>query len=166
MSYSHYVQQHLFAPAGMQHSFVLDGSAKLPASTVKGYITGDNGKVKRSSLPTVITGDGNIYSSIDDLAHWLAALESDKVVSPDLLGLAYQNGRFDNGRAIKDEDGNGYGFGWVVPPHGKRVWHTGSWYGTASYIVRDLDTTTDVVVLSNDENADVAQLGDDILDLF
>ncbi len=165
VSFAQYLQEHLFRPARMNQTFVLDGLARPPAERVKGYIFGD-AKLKPSSLATIITGDGNIYSSLDDLDRWLAALDSGKVVPAELLALAFKNGRLDNGKPIEDENGNGYGFGWFVAPEGKAVWHSGSWYGTATYITRDLASAIDAVVLSNDEDADVEQLGDSILELF
>ena len=121
-SFAQYVHDHLFAPAGMEHTVILDGTAKLPSRTVKGYATNANGKVKRSSVPTVITGDGNVY-------------------------------------------GDGYGFGWVVDKD-HTVSHSGSWNGTASYLLLDLQKGFTVAVLSNDENTAVGSLAEEILALF
>jgi CubicO group peptidase (beta-lactamase class C family) len=165
-SYAQYVHDHLFAPAGREHTVVLDGTAKLPSRTVRGYATNDNGKVKRSSAPTVITGDGNVYTSIRDLSWWDRALRDHTIISRRSQELAWTNGRYDNGKPIKDEEGYGYGFGWVVEKERPTVSHSGSWNGTASYLLLDLQKRFTVAVLSNDEKAEVGSLAEEILALF
>jgi CubicO group peptidase (beta-lactamase class C family) len=165
-SFARYAHDHLFAPAGMTHPFILDGTVTPPAETVKGYKTGDKGKLKRSSSPTVITGDGSVYTSVRELSSWDKALREHTIISRHSQDLAWTNGRYDNGRPIKDEDGDGYGFGWVLEKKRHAVSHSGSWNGTASYLLLDLDKGFTVAVLSNDENTEVSDLAEAILALF
>jgi len=133
---------------------------------VKGYATNANGKVKRSSMPTVITGDGNVYTSILDLSLWDKALRDHTIISGQSQELAWTNGRYDNGKPIKDEDVDGYGLGWVVDKDQHTVSHSGSWNGTASHLLLDLQKGFTVAVLSNDENTAVGSLAEEILALF
>ena len=163
-SFAKYLHEHLFSPAGMEHTVILDGAAKLPKQTVKGYVTKAKGKIRRSSLPTVITGDGNVYTSIRDLALWDKALRDHAIIGQQSQELAWTNGRYDNGKPIRNEDGDGYGFGWVVERN--RVSHSGSWNGTASYLLLDLREGFTIAVLSNDEKADVGDLAEEVLTLF
>ena len=165
-SFARYAHEHLFAPAGMTHTVILDGTAKLPGSVVKGYATNDQGKVKRSSSPTVITGDGSVYISVRDLALWDKALREHSIINRRSQELAWTNGRYDNGRPIKDDDGDGYGFGWVVEKKRHVVSHSGSWGGTSTYLLLDLDEGLTVAVLSNDEKTEVGKLAEEILTLF
>lgn len=165
-SFAEYAHDHLFAPAGMTHTFILDGTARLPAETVKGYVTNSNGKVRRSSSRTVITGDGSVYTSVRELGLWDKAMRSHRIISPRLQQLAWSNGRYDNGNPIRDDDGDGSGFGWVIEKKRHRVSHSGSWSGTATYLLLDLDHGFTVAVLSNDEKADVNDLAEEILALF
>lgn len=166
-SFAKYLQEHLFAPAGMEHTVILDGTAKLPKQTVKGYATDDKGRITPSSLSSVITGDGNVYTSIRDLALWDKALRDHTIIGKSSQELAWTNGRHDNGKPIRDDDGDGYGFGWVIEK--KRngiVSHSGSWNGTASYLLLDLREGFTIAVLSNDEKADVGDLAEEVLALF
>jgi CubicO group peptidase (beta-lactamase class C family) len=165
-SFARYVHDHLFAPAGMMDTIVLDGTAKLPVAAVKGYATDDNGKVKRASSPTVITGDGSVYTSVRDLSLWDKALREHAIISRRSQELAWSNGRYDNGNPIKDEDGDGYGFGWVIEKKRHVVSHSGSWGGTATYFLLDVENGFTVAVLSNDEKTAVSDLAEEILALF
>jgi len=164
--FAEYLRDRLFAPAGMSHTMVLDGTGKLRGRTVKGYETDDRGKVKRSSAPTVITGDGSVYTSVRDLSLWDKALRDHKIISQASQELAWTNGRYDNRRSIIDSDGAGYGFGWVLDRKRLLVSHSGSWGGCATYLLLDRKKGFTVAVLSNDMNADVDRLAQEILALF
>ncbi|MDP9003462.1 MAG: beta-lactamase family protein [Verrucomicrobiota bacterium] len=161
-----YVHDHLFAPAGMKHTVVLDGTAKLPSSAVVGYETNDDGKVSLSSSPTVITGDGSVYTSVRDLALWDKALRDHIILNKQSQELAWSGGRYDNSKPIRDEDGDGYGVGWVIENKRHLVSHSGSWSGTATYLLLDLERGYTVAVLSNDEKTEVGHLAEKILTLF
>ena len=165
-SFAAYCREHLFAPAGMKRTVILDGATPLPAEAAKGYATNSRGKTKRSSSRTVITGDGSVYTSVRDLSLWDKALRNNRIISRQSQELAWSNGRYDNGRPIKDEDGDGYGFGWVIEKKGRRVSHSGSWSGTAAYLLLDLENGWTVAVLSNDEEAAVGELAEKIMALF
>jgi CubicO group peptidase (beta-lactamase class C family) len=165
-SFAQYVRDHLFARAGMTHTIVLDGTAKLPGATVKGYATNDNGKARRASSPTVITGDGSVYTSVRNLSLWDKALREHAIISRRSQELAWTNGRYDNGKPIRDEDGDGYGFGWFIQKKRHIVFHSGSWGGTATYLLLDLEKGFTIAVLSNNENAAVSDLAEEILALF
>jgi CubicO group peptidase (beta-lactamase class C family) len=165
-SFAQYAHDHLFVPAGMTRTFILDGTSRLPAEAVKGYATNSKGKVKRSLSPTVITGDGSVYTSVRELALWDKALRGNRIISRRSQELAWSTGRYDNGNAIKDDDGDGYGFGWVIEKKRRLVSHSGSWDGTATYLLLGLANGLTVAVLSNDEKAAVSDLAEEILALF
>jgi CubicO group peptidase (beta-lactamase class C family) len=165
-TFARYVHDHLFAPAGMKHTVVLDGTAKLPSAAAVGYETDDKGKVSQSSSPTVITGDGSVYTSVRDLALWDKALRDHTILNKQSQDLAWSGGRYDNGKPIRDEDGDGYGFGWVIEKKRHIVSHSGSWSGTATYLLLDLEKGYTVAVLSNDEKTEAGHLAEKILALF
>jgi CubicO group peptidase (beta-lactamase class C family) len=145
---------------------VLDGKAKLPSRTVKGYVTDAKGKVKRESAPTVITGDGSVYTSVRDLSSWDKALRNHEIIRPRSQQLAWTKGRYDNDKPIRDEDGDGYGFGWVIDKKRPIVSHDGSWGGSATCLLLDLQGGFTVAVLSNDMNTEAGSLAEEILKLF
>ena len=92
MTFAQYLRENLFLPAGMTHSMVLDGSTQLPAQTVKGYAKDDAGNVEASSQPTIMTGDGNVYTSLRDLARWDAVLRNHTLISKKWQERAWKNG--------------------------------------------------------------------------
>lgn len=80
--------------------------------------------------------------------------------------LAWTNGRYDDGKEIKTEDGDGYGYGWVLEKKRRIVSHSGSWAGSATYLILDLEKGFTVAVLSNDGNMDTSDPAEEILALF
>ena len=68
----------------------------MPITTaVKGYETNNKGEVKQSSSPTVIAGDGSVYTSIRELSLWDKALRNQTVITRSSQELAWTNGRYD-----------------------------------------------------------------------
>ena len=88
------------------------------------------------------------------------------IISARSQEMAWTNGRYDNGKPIHDEDGDGYGFGWVIDSKRRVVSHSGCWNGTATALLLDLEDGLTVAVLSNDEKADASDLAEEIAALF
>ena len=166
MSYARYLREAVLKPAGLKATMVLDGETPLPKHAVTGYSQKEGEEVEVSSAPTVITGDGNVYTSIRDLARWEVAMREHAVIAEKWQRRAWQNGRLDNGQPIRDAEGSGYGFGWVIEADGSQVSHSGSWDGTSTALSLNLETGLSVGVLSNNENADASALGEEIAALF
>jgi len=90
-----------------------------------------------------IMGDGNVYSSADDLFKWDQALYTDKLVKKATLALAFTPGRLNNGRFTN------YGFGWIISPDRKRMKHAGAWRGFRANIHRNMATKSTLIFLDN-----------------
>lgn len=160
-SFAEVVEEWVFQPAGTQDTFVYDGTRpRLPKSAVKGYAV-EGEEATPSEYLTDITGDGNVYSNVTDLARLMQALGDGEIVSAELLREAWAPGEFDNGSPIED-DGSSYGLGWEVFPDGPQVGHAGSWYGTSTYLLFNPETNQTIAVLSNDENLRAEDLAWDI----
>jgi CubicO group peptidase (beta-lactamase class C family) len=155
MPFSRFLEQRVFAPAGMTSTRVYDRLGMEIPNAAVGYAV-DGGAPRRSSSPSQITGDGNVFTSIEDMARWDAALAGERVLSERLKRIAWTGGQLDDG------DEHGYGFGWVTDSETSSVSHSGSWYGTSTYIVRYLDSGLTIVVLSNDENSDAEAIAGEI----
>ena len=119
---------------------------------MSGYATEDG--IRPSSLPSEIPGDGNVFTSVEDLIAWTRALDGEAILSREAKHTLWTNGELDDGSPI-EADEEGYGCGWTVAPDGSGVWHSGSWMGTATFIGRRHRDGLWVIVLSNDEDADV-----------
>ncbi|MEY4299934.1 MAG: hypothetical protein RIR25_1170, partial [Verrucomicrobiota bacterium] len=110
-----------------------------PDRVVSGY-KGEGGKFEPSDDTTATEGDGNVFTSLRDLARYEHALSRHKLLSEEATDQLFSNGAYDDGSPIKDDDGNGYGYGWTVEEADgeKYATHTGSWKGAATYYQRNL----------------------------
>jgi CubicO group peptidase (beta-lactamase class C family) len=109
-SYYDYVQEHIYAPAGMRATASLPESVEVPGRSI-GYtaqIPGSNGVLQPNTdtLPCRGTSAGGGYSTVGDLIRFSEALRTGKLVSPQLLEEATRTQV-----AMGPGGGYGYGFG-------------------------------------------------------
>lgn len=144
MAYPEFLRRRIFEPLGMHDSLAhVAGGPEVP-HRAWGYseIDGHWQRTDQSSTSAVL-GDGGIYSSIDDLARWDAALYDDR-----LLGDAWRAQAFSPQAEVTGEDYQArYGFGWRIS--GDTLWHSGETVGFRNVIVRWPRQRLTVVLLSN-----------------
>jgi CubicO group peptidase (beta-lactamase class C family) len=138
-------------PLGLKDSFVFYQKIKTNTSVGHQRVYGfevKNGKKYLNDLTNMdgVVGDGNIYSSVEDLLKWDQALYSTKLVSMATLKDAFTSGKLTSGEEID------YGFGWEIEENNKIMSHTGSWVGFENYISRNIKTKTTVIILSSSTN--------------
>jgi D-alanyl-D-alanine carboxypeptidase len=111
-SYYDYVQEHVFAPAGMTASGALPEQQVATRLSV-GYTVGDKGpRSNADSLPWRGTAAGGGYSTGDDLLRFVQALQTGTLLSPERLA-----------QATTAQNGDGwYGFGFIVGGEGRLRW--------------------------------------------
>lgn len=154
----------VFGPLGMTATGLV--SPRHPERRATGY-EGDRGGFTPSRWDTLAQGDGNVFSSIADMARYEAALSDGRLLDAAGMRALVTNGRLDDGRPIKDE-GEGYGWGWILEEEDGRTIiasHEGSWMGTAALYYRDLETGLSVIILANGEDLGIWDMADDILDV-
>ena len=154
--YGDFLQERVFKPAGMNTTRVINESDIIP-NRAAGYELKD-GKLKNQkwvspSLNT--TADGSLYFSINDLAKWDAALNSELLIKRSSLELMWT--------PVKLKDGNPkfYGYGWGIEKtrDGKRVVeHGGAWQGFTSHIVRYFEPKLTVATLCNLQGCDAGYI--------
>jgi len=88
-----------------------------------------------------VLGDGGIYSSIDDLALWDAALYDERLLRRSSVEAAFKPATSTDDPQIQ------YGFGWRIT--GSSVWHSGETRGFRNVIVRYPQHRLSVVILTN-----------------
>lgn len=107
------------------------------------------------SLTSATLGDGGIYSSVEDLARWDAALASGQLLPPALMARVFAPHAAAPG-------GEAYGLGWFL--RGSRLaYHTGDTIGFRTAIVRRLDTRLSAIVLVNRSEASPLALAEALL---
>lgn len=155
------LESSIFKPLKMEHTVFLAKPGQTIANRARGYAQSDGGWSQSiSDAPGV--ADGNVFSSVDDLSLWVR----DLLRGSSLLSAQSQQAAWTSGKAAGKATGYGYGF--EIDEHGgyKRISHTGSWYGTATYIAMYPQLKLGVIVLSNREDEDVYSLGEEVEDLY
>lgn len=141
--FANFLRERIFLPLRMRDAVAFEDGVFAIAHRAYGY-SFDNGTWTRTdqSPTSAVLGDGGIYSSIDDLAKWDAALYDDRLLSDASRVLAFA------AHAKTDEpDVDAYGYGWRV--HGEMLWHSGETIGFRNVIVRWPRQRLTVVLLSN-----------------
>ncbi|MCS6972873.1 MAG: serine hydrolase [Cyclobacteriaceae bacterium] len=145
MSLSDFFQQSIAKPLKLKDTYVYTlKSGKRPASAVTGFRY-ENQKPVIHDMNHFdgVAGDGNIFSSAEDLFRWDQALHAGKIIPKSLLQEAFMPGKLNSG------ENHRYGFGWVIDEPGKIISHSGSWVGFRTLMVRYLDKHQVIIILSN-----------------
>ena len=143
MDYARFAHERIFMPLGMDDSVLYEQGISTVAHRAYGYSLVDGAwqRTDQSSTSAVL-GDGGVYSSIDDLARWDAALYDDRLLSDASRALAF------SAHTPTDEpDVDGYGYGWRI--HGDTLWHSGETIGFRNVIVRWPAQHVSVIILGN-----------------
>jgi len=137
-----FLRERIFLPLGMHDTLAyVQGGPEVPHRAF-GYsrIDGDWTRTDQSQTSAVL-GDGGIYSSIDDLARWDAALYDDRLLSDESRRLAF------TAVTPTDDSAVEYGYGWRIT--GDSLWHSGETMGFRNVIVRWPQRRLTVILLSN-----------------
>lgn len=138
-----FLKQRIFDPLGMSHTLLYQrGHGPDVSERAFGYSHEQAGWVRTDQdLTSATRGDGGIYSSIDDLALWDAALYDQR-----LLDDASRTEAFTPHTRTDDPDIQ-YGYGWRIT--GETRWHSGESIGFRNVIVRWPKRHLTVIILSN-----------------
>ncbi len=140
-----YLQEHIFTPLGMKDTYVYNVlMPSIPANHVYGFEE-VNGVKNMADLTNAdgVTGDGNMYSSVEDLYKWQQSLLNPTLVKKETLQQAFTPVQ------LKDGSTYPYGFGWFIQKPGELYWHTGSWVGFKNLIYMDVKQGRTLIVLSS-----------------
>jgi len=156
VSFARFLNENIFFPLGMSNTVAYERGISEVPHRAYGYSV-DPGRVNRfertdQSMTSSVLGDGGIYSSINDLRKWDAALTAGSLVSKmTLREILSRSAVIDTGKIW-------YGYGWYsgsldgVPMY----YHGGSTVGFRTGIVRIPDRSLTVIALFNrsDVNAE------------
>ena len=137
-----FLRERIFQPLGMHDTLAyVAGGPEVPHRAY-GYSRADGDWILTDQSQTsAVLGDGGIYSSIDDLARWDAALYDDRLLSDESRRLAF------TAVTPTDDPAVEYGYGWRVT--GDSLWHSGETMGFRNVIVRWPQRRLTVILLSN-----------------
>lgn len=159
--FSQFMSSEIFKPLGMNHTLVLDNPPMEIPNRAQGYAMKQK-EFKPVRDDTRVVGDGQVFTTAQDLVLWDKGLREGKLLRAETLNHAYIPGKLKDGKKTK------YGMGYEISQEfGKKwVFHGGAWTGTSTYISRCLDDGLLVVILSNIEKFDVMGIGAKIERLY
>ena len=146
MPFPDYMKTQVFAPLGMNNSFVFDVNSE---AEIAGRAYGFNRRHTRWAIPLDyhdgIMGDKGYFGTARDLFRWNQALTHLPPVSPQCMEEATSRAELANGRSVS------YGFGWrlkQVKGH-EFIYHHGWWRGFRTAFKRLPEKDLLIVVLNN-----------------
>jgi CubicO group peptidase (beta-lactamase class C family) len=140
--FASFLRERIFSALRMQNSVAFEQGVSTVTNRAYGYSFVNNSWTRTDqSLTSAVLGDGGIYSSIDDLAQWDAALYDNRLLRDDSLRAAFTPATKTDDPAVQ------YAFGWRIT--GESLWHSGETMGFRNVIVRFPTHRLTVVVLSN-----------------
>jgi CubicO group peptidase (beta-lactamase class C family) len=147
VSYGEFIQQKVLTPLGMQNTSLYDFYKVVP-NLSKGYEVeegGDRAIVHAKAVKPGGVADGEIISTVDDLAKWYRAIHANQLISAQSKDIAFTSHVLPNGNNTH------YGLGWNVATIGqyKTAEHGGNNHGTEGYAMMVPDQDLIIIVLSN-----------------
>jgi N-acyl-D-aspartate/D-glutamate deacylase len=145
MSAAQFMRQYITTPLQLNDTYLYH---ILMPNTPKNHVVGfkeESGKRTRFDLISCdgVTGDGNMYSSVEDLLKWEQVWYSEKLVKKATIQAALSPVHLKNGTTYP------YGFGWFIAKEGELYEHSGGWNGFVNQICRDVKNNRTLIVLSS-----------------
>ncbi len=144
MSYSDFMSAFIFHPLGMDHTFIYDPAKGLPQQATISYKR--NWAREPDMFADGVYGDKGIYSTTEDMFRWDQSLYQGKLLSNEMIELAYGPCSFEK-PGIKN-----YGLGWRMLCYSngnKIIYHNGWWHGNNTSFYRFIHDNMTIVILGN-----------------
>jgi CubicO group peptidase (beta-lactamase class C family) len=155
-----FAQERIFGPLGMKHTIFQDDHRQIVKDRASGYDKTEKGfKLNMSNWDE--TGDGNVYTSVEDLYLWDQAFYT-SALGKDLMDMLQTVGVLNNGKKLD------YAFGLVVTEYKglKVVEHGGAWAGFRAGFVRFPEQRFSVICLANLSSMNPSGLCFNVADIY
>lgn len=153
-------KERIFEPLGMKNTFFQDNHNQIIKNRASGYSPeGDGFRLDMSDWDEV--GDGNVYTTVEDLYLWDQAFYNYKL-GRDLMDLLHMQGVLNNGQKID------YAFGLVISNYRglRTVSHSGSWAGFRASLIRFPEEKFSIICLSNLSTFNPSAISYKIADIY
>lgn len=147
-SFEAYMQQAIFDPLEMKNTRVwnlLSTDKTFPNKTLGFEKQGEQYLPMHPTYIDGVSGDGGIFSSLEDFLIWDQALYTNTLLPQEKLNEAFI------APTLTDGTVSNYGFGWALSD--EVMQHSGGWLAARTYIYRNTKTKTCLVILDNSANA-------------
>lgn len=155
-----YFERKIVQPLGLKNTYIYTLTMpKSPENRVYGSKR-VNGKYVANDLIRLdgVWGDGNVYSSVEDLLIWDQALLTEKLIKKATLQDAFKPAKLNDGSF------SWYGFGWGLEKEGTKVSHTGGWVGFQTIIERHLAQQWTFIALTSSEDGTAIRVAQQVLE--
>jgi D-alanyl-D-alanine carboxypeptidase len=145
--WAEFLAERIFKPLGMSSTSCLDLTSILN-HRVHGYGIRKGQRINiRRVAQLELFSHGGVFSTVEDLAKWDAALDTETLLKRSSLEQILTPARLNDGSRVATPNGS-YGFGWFIQEkHGHRfVFHPGI---TGVEMTRFLDDKLTIIVLTN-----------------
>ena len=161
--FADYLRQRILDRAGMPTAVAHEDGVDTVAHRAYGYSHNESGWHRTDqSRTSAVLGDGGIYASAEELAHWSDALDRNTVLSAAMLAAATTPVTLPSGASTS------YGFGWFLDNFlgHPRQRHEGDSIGFRTAIQRYPDIRLTVIVLVNRGAAPIDALSDGVARIY
>ncbi|HEV8253877.1 MAG TPA: serine hydrolase domain-containing protein [Vicinamibacteria bacterium] len=157
-----FAAERIFAPLGMRETHFHDDHAMVVPNRATGYERGEGASFKIDMSNFEQTGDGGVYTTVEDLLRWDGNFYEPVVGGPRLLEGLLRPGTLRDGQPLK------YASGLSVDAYRglKTVSHGGSWAGYRAELLRFPDERLSVICLCNVSDARPSRRAREVAGLF
>ena len=157
-----FAAENIFGALGMTSTHFHDNHAELVPRRATGYAPRREGDFRIHMSGFEQTGDGAVYTTVEDLLLWDRNFYEPKVGGPKLLEQLHTTGVLNNGEKLT------YAAGLVVSQHKglKTVSHGGSWAGYRAELLRFPEQKLSVICLCNVANSNPSRLARQVAEIY
>jgi CubicO group peptidase (beta-lactamase class C family) len=165
-----FLHDRIFGPLAMHQTIAFMKGMNVVPHRAYGHSKEASGFVETDQSSTSATlGDGGVYSNLEDLAKWDAALAAHTLLGEKEMQVALTPVKL-NDQSEPTAEGKPvlYGFGWFLDPYkGRaRMQHSGSTMGFRTVIDRFTGDKLTVVILCNRTDLDPSELALKVADVL
>ena len=154
-------QEHIFDPLGMEGSFMYENLEEIIPRRATGYDRDAEGRPRIvHNYNFDVTGDGQLYTTVEDLLRWDDYLHGDE--KPEIYDLMLTEGHLNNGDPV------GYAQGISLGEYRglRTVGHGGSSWGFRTQLVRYLEPGLSIAISGNADYVNTGRLAQQVADHY
>lgn len=143
-SFSDFLKDNFFVPLGMKNTYVFTEDKPIIPNRAYGYKEIDH-KYLCDDYYVLTTGDGGIYSCIDDLLLWVQAFDNESIFTKETIEKIFSTEKLNDGTSCI------YGFGWFTlgKDTKKVVFHSGQLGGFTNVMIKSPEDNFSIIILTN-----------------
>ena len=157
-----FARERIFEPLGMRHTRYLDDPQDIVPNRSTGYDLTKDGELEIEMSDFEQTGDGAVYTSIEDLFLWNQNFYQPRVGTPELLERMQTPGKLQSGKPMT------YGLGLAMDTYRglETVSHGGAWAGYRAELLRFPEPQLAVACLCNLGGTDPSDLAEKVAGVY